>query len=82
VPFQCLGSPDQVGGAEKSAEPGSSEDSCPSNARTHLTKFEAQKGGLSRVAWRAPCPSDARARLTKLEAPSDPGGRLVRVVNH
>jgi hypothetical protein len=52
MPFQCPGPPDQVVGAERWAEPGSLEDSCPSNARARPTKLEVQKGGLSQVAWR------------------------------
>jgi hypothetical protein len=52
VPFQDPGSPDQIVGAERWAEPGSLEDSCPSNARARPTKLEVQKGGLSQVAWR------------------------------
>jgi hypothetical protein len=52
VPFQDPGSPDQIVGAERWAEPGSLEDLYPSNAQARPTKLEGQKGGLSRVAWR------------------------------
>jgi hypothetical protein len=72
VPFQWLGLPDQVGGAKRWAELGILEDSCPSNARARPTKVEAQKGGLSRVAWRAralPMPGPARPRWRWHQAP-------------
>jgi hypothetical protein len=44
VPFQDPGSPDQIVGAERWAEPGSLEDSCPSNARAQPTKMKAPSG--------------------------------------
>jgi hypothetical protein len=33
-----------------------------------LSGLVAQKGGLKRVAWRAPCPSDTLAYLAKFVA--------------
>jgi hypothetical protein len=53
VPFQCLGPPDQDGADKRWAEPSSLEGSCPLDALARSTKMEAQKGRLSRVAWRA-----------------------------
>jgi hypothetical protein len=44
LPFQCPDPPDLVENTERWAEPGSLEDSCPSNARAHPTKMEAPSG--------------------------------------
>jgi hypothetical protein len=44
VPFKCPGLPDEDGGVKRWAEPGSLEDSCPSNALAHPTKMEAPSG--------------------------------------
>jgi hypothetical protein len=49
VPFQCPDPPDQVGGAERWAKPGSLEDSCPSNARARPTNMEAPSGPGGRL---------------------------------
>jgi hypothetical protein len=49
VPFQFLGPPDQVGGAERWAEQGSLEDSCPSNALVRPKKMEALSGRGGRL---------------------------------
>jgi hypothetical protein len=47
MPFQCPSSPDLVENAERWAEPGSLEDSCPSNARARLIK----DGGAIMLRW-------------------------------
>jgi hypothetical protein len=44
VSFLCLGSPNQVVGEERWVEPGSLEDSCPSNALARPTKIKVLKG--------------------------------------
>jgi hypothetical protein len=65
MPIQYLGSPDQVEKAERWAESGSLEGSCPSYAWARPTKLKMQKGRLSRVAWRAhalPMSGPARPR--------------------
>jgi hypothetical protein len=49
VPFQCPRPPDQVGGIERWAEPGSLEDSCPSNARVRPAKMDAPLGPSGRL---------------------------------
>jgi hypothetical protein len=55
MPFLCPGPPDQDGGIKRWAEPGSLEDSCPSNAQARPTKMEApsdHSGRLIRVVHR------------------------------
>jgi hypothetical protein len=63
MPFQYPSLPDKVENVERWAEPGSLEDSCPSNTQARPTKLEAQKGGLIWVAWRTralPMPGPAQ----------------------
>jgi hypothetical protein len=75
----CPGSPNQVVGEERWAEPSSLEDSCPSDALARPTKIKALKGWVELGSLEDSCPSDALARPTKIEAPSGYGGRLVKV---
>jgi hypothetical protein len=51
MPFQFLGSPDQVENTERWAEPGSLEDSCPSYARAARPRWRRKKVA-ELVAWR------------------------------
>jgi hypothetical protein len=54
MPFPCPSPPDQDGGTKGWAEPGSLEDSCPSNALARPNKMEAQSGCSGRLVkvWR------------------------------
>jgi hypothetical protein len=66
MPFLCPGPPDQDGGIKRWAEPGSLEDSCPSNAQARLTKMEVQKRWVEPGSLEDSCPSDALTRRTKM----------------
>jgi hypothetical protein len=61
------------------AEPGSLEDSCPSDVLAHPTKIKALKGSAEPGSLEDSCTFDALARPTKIEAPSGHGARLVKV---
>jgi hypothetical protein len=77
VPFQYPGPPNQVVGEERWAEPGSLEDSCPSNALALPTEVEAQWWWAKPGILEDSCPSDALAHPTKIETQK---GGLSRVV--
>jgi hypothetical protein len=79
VLFLCPGSPNQVIGEERWAEPGSLEDSCPSDALARPTKIKVLKDWAEPGSLEDSCPSDALARPTKIEAPSGHAGHLVKI---
>jgi hypothetical protein len=69
----------QVVGQEMWAEPGSLEDSCPSDALARPIKSKVLKGWAELGSLEDSCPSDALARPTMIELSSGHGGRLVKV---